>query len=548
MLNQTYFEMADVPASASRTWIPLRENSDVDLDTPADLISASLFTGVATLAVYAGQTENAGRLDWSDLNLQPHRAHVWTDGYHPADIYQDNRFEEPLGINLVIDQDLEGAADGVWHLHPDVVLALRLSRDGDTWFRPEEGWVEVIRLIREDDRPVRLEIRAEFLADYLAARSMKLYLSSYHERIVVTPSAPTFSWPEEGFALEKGRDTHEGRIATQRNLGVPGEGSRVAGALWRTEWFEPGDFSPRVRGDPDPHPIAFASGPRGDRVPPDRLQRGIDWLYFEPSLASHLLRHRGSRLRWASAETGVLGAAEAPLHFGVNAKGLINVFAKDVGRLQTWEQRIWAAHSVAVDGPVSAELFQAQMMVDPADTIAPEHALPAVIRSLDDTFREAFGPPLLRPHASVETLLTRSHRFRAAEPDGLLALAKDLTRVFIERVDVTAVRNAAVSRGQVLGDVKALKALEGLAASRVGEPQARALMGPLFGLYDLRLADAHLGSDVSSALERLSIDAATPATVQGRVMLESVVGAIDALTKALIAPPDVNTQGETAPS
>ncbi|MBB5747046.1 hypothetical protein [Brevundimonas variabilis] len=254
MLNQTYFEMADVPASASRTWIPLRENSDVDLDTPADLISASVFTGVATLAVYAGQSENAGRLDWSDLNLQPHRAHVWTDGYHPADIYLDNRFEEPLGINLVIDQDLEGAADGVWHLHSDVVLALRLSRDGDTWFRPEEGWVEVIRLIREDDRPVRLEIRAEFLADYLAARSMTLYLSSYHERIVVTPSAPTFSWPEEGFALEKGRDTHEGRIATQRNLGVPGEGFRIAGALWRTEWFEPGDFSPRVRGDPDPIP------------------------------------------------------------------------------------------------------------------------------------------------------------------------------------------------------------------------------------------------------------------------------------------------------
>ncbi|WP_333896638.1 hypothetical protein [Brevundimonas aurantiaca] len=535
MLNQAYFEMGDVPAVAGQSWIPLRANHDVDLDAPEDLRSAKRFAGVATLAVYAGKEESAARLNWGDLSLQPHRAFVWNGEYRPADVYLDNRFDGPLGINLVIDQDLEGAADGVWHLHPDLVLALRLSRDGDTWFRPDEGWAEVVRLIRDEDRPVRLEIRAEFLADYLAARSMKLYLSSYHERVVEADEAPSFSWPEEGYSLENNRDTHEGRIAPRRKLGLGGDGFRIAGALWRTEWFEPGDFSPRVRGDRDPNPIAFASGPRGERVTADALQRGIDWLFFEPTLVGHLLRHRGSRLQWASAETGAVGAAEAPLHFGLNERGLINVFAKDVGRLQAWEQRIWAAHSVAEDGGVSAELFQVQMMVNPADTTAPEHALPEMLGAFEATFRDVFGSEILRPHQSVDDLLRRSHRFRAAEPDGLLSLAKDVTRLFIERVDVDAVRNAAVARGHVIGGVKALKALEALASTGVGEMAAKALMAPLFGLYDLRLADAHLGSDVASALDRLRVDPKAPAVIQGRTLLETVVIAMSALTEAIAA-------------
>ena len=129
MLNQAYFEMGDVPAVAGQSWIPLRANHDVDLDAPEDLRSAKRFAGVATLAVYAGKEESAARLNWGDLSLQPHRAFVWNGEYHPADVYLDNRFDGPLGINLVIDQDLEGAADGVWHLHPDLVLALRLSVD-----------------------------------------------------------------------------------------------------------------------------------------------------------------------------------------------------------------------------------------------------------------------------------------------------------------------------------------------------------------------------------------------------------------------------------
>lgn len=538
MLNQAYFEMANIPPLMGRAWIPLRQDTDEMLDPIPGVTEASQYLGLATLAAYADQQDFVDRLDWSDLSVQPHRSYFWSDGYHPADVFSDNRADGPLGINLVIDQDLEGAAPHEWHVHPDLVVALRLVREGDIWFRPEEGWIEVVRLIREDGAPVKIEIRAEHLADYLVARDMKLYASSYHERIARADARPGFSWTEDFHEVEVGRDRREGRIVPWRDFG-PADGFRVAGALWRTEWFDPGSFSPRLRGDADANPIAFAAGPQGDRVAPSELQRGIDWLYFEPTLVGQLLRYRGARLHWHSSDTGGLGAAEARLHFGINREGLINVFAKDIGRLQPWEQRLWAAHSVASDGGVSEELFQAQMMVKPAATMAAEVRLAGAIANLDRAFETEFGAPLLRASEQADRLTARIHRFRVAEPDGLLALAKDLTRLIIERIDLDAVRRAAVKRGKPLPDnLKALKALERLAAVRLGEDDARRRMGALFGVYDLRLADAHLSSEPLVGLERVGVDLKDPTPMQGRALIDSVAEALKALSDALPASPE----------
>ena len=38
------------------------------------------------------------------------------------------------------------------------------------------------------------------------------------------------------------------------------------------------------------------------------------------------------------------------MHFGVNALGFVNVFAKDIGFLREWEQQIWAGFNVGPEG------------------------------------------------------------------------------------------------------------------------------------------------------------------------------------------------------
>lgn len=533
-IAQAYFELRDVRPLDVQSWIPLREISEAALDAPsADVTRLETWTGIGTAAVELEHRAEAEKLGWSHgLDVDAHRTGVESWGYRSSDIFRD--WQKPLGINLIVDQHIEEGDLSIWHLHPDLVVALGLHREGDRWFRPEEGWVEVVRLHHGDDgKPRLIEIKSEFLRDYLAARGMALYCSGYHERVMVSVAKPAFSWLDGDYKAEVGRDRHEG-IVTEADYPDPSDHFWTRGALWRTEWVEPGKISTRVRGDDDSHTSTFVLESDGSRAAGPVLEGAMSWLYFDPTLVTTLLRHRGGGLSWFSQETGALGATRHGVHFGVNRLGLITVFAKDIGRLASWEQRLWAAHNVTPDGGVSKELFAAQMEVQPAATVAPESELSSALGDLDNVFSARHGEALLRDHETVAGLLLRAHRFQAAERDGLLELSKEVTRLFIERIDVDAI--LASIGAPKKGDKKpgSLKALQKLVAHRRSETEASAMMSPLFGIYDLRLADAHLGSSlVPSGLKRVGIDDRDPPAMQGRQLLKSFVDTLRAIALAV---------------
>lgn len=530
---QSYFELRDIRPLDGQTWIPLRQTTETRIDPPTPAIaSLEEYTGIATAAIENMYRTAATKLGWSDgLDLDAHRAEVEAWGYKSADIFRD--WQSSLGINLVIDQFVEETGLAIWHLHPDLIVALGLVREEDRWFRPEEGWAEVVRLERDVERkPVKIEIRAEHLCDYLAARGMALYCSSYRERVMVSSVTPPLSWPKGNFQEASGNDQREGIIKIA-DYPDPADHFWSRGALWRTEWVEAGNLSTRVRGDADPHISTFALANDGTRVPATKLGKSIDWLYFAPTVVSPLMRHRGARLSWFSQETGSLGATRNSVHFGLNTLGLITVFAKDIGLLAPWEQRIWSAHNVTPEGGVSAELFAAQMEVNPASTVAAETRLESSLGQLDAAFTAKHGKPLLRDHETLPSLLRRTHRFQAAEADGILELAKELTRLFAERVDIDAVLTIVpLAKGEK--KIGSLKALERLVAHHSTVDEAKAMMAPLFGIMDLRIADAHLGSsNVVSGLARAAVDANSPATNQGRQMIDSFVDTLAAITMIL---------------
>lgn len=530
---QSYFELRDVRPLEGQTWIPLRQATEAQIDPPTStVLSLEEFTGIATAAIENTHHAAAVKLGWSDgLGLDAHRAGVETWGYKCADIFRD--WKTPLGINLVIDQFVEEAGLLFWHLHPDLVVALGLVQEEDRWFRPEEGWAEVVRLERDaKGKPVKIEIRAEHLRDYLAARGMALYCSSYHERVMVNSVRPSIPWANGHFEEATGYDLREG-IIKKAECPHPNDHFWSRGALWRTEWVMAGEMSTRVRGDADPHISSFALANDGTRVPATALGQSIDWLYFAPTVVLPLMRHRGAQLGWFSQETGCLGATKYGVHFGLNTLGLITVFAKDIGKLATWEQRIWAAHNVTPEGGVSAELFAAQMEVNPSSTIAPEARLEGALTALDTAFKAKYGHPLLRDHATVQSLLRRAHRFQAAEADGVLELAKELTCLFAERVEVDAILTVVpLTKGEKR--IGSLKALERLVAHHASTDDAKTMMAPFFGIMDLRIADAHLGSsNIASGLARAAVNAKSPAATQGRQMIDSFVDTLAAITRAL---------------
>lgn len=529
-VEQEYFELRDVQPLSRRPWIILRQVTDEAFDVAEPgLVEIEQYVGTGTAAIETAHRAQADKLGWSDLSVDNHRSGVETWGYSAADIFRD--WKKPLGIKLVVDQLLEGESEHVWHLHPDLVVALCLKREGDSWFRPQEGWIEVVRLKRNAEGvPTVMEIRKEFLSDYLCARDMALYCSSYIERSAITDSNPGYSWAKTPVNEEVGRDKLE--IYTVDAEWPHAKGHfRTMGALWRTEWVEPGTVSTRVRGDPDPQTVNFAVDADGTRLGPDALERSTSYLYFNPGIVSALLRYRGGHLRWFTAETGGLGATASGIHFGVNELGLINIFAKDINRIDAWEQRIWAAHNVTPEGGVSRELFAAQMEVNPAITKAPEATLGAAIHALHDAFTKRYGSQLLREHDSIDGLLGRTHRFVATEPDGLLQLAKDITRLFIERVEND---NLFAALSLAKANLGSLKLLEKLVASRRSDPEASKMMAPFFGIYDLRLADAHLGSSkIASGLTRAGVDDTLPRAMQGRQLLQSAVDTLGAITSAI---------------
>ncbi|MDP1027761.1 hypothetical protein Q5H91_11090 [Sphingomonas sp. KR1UV-12] len=533
-LSPKFFELSDVRAVEGRSWIALRHDEEIRHESPSDSVGGiRAYTGIATLAVLASDRATVDAFTWDDVDPSAHRPSLDGGHYRPVDAHCDwSEERKVVGTRLVLAQAGSGGgfAPETWHLHQDLVFTLRLVREGDAWFRPEEGWIEAARLKRgEEGRPVLLEIRAEMLSDYLAARGMALFVSGYHERAAYFEAKPPYEWADEHRQVEAGRDSREAYVTEAEFPPEPRYRFRALGALWRTEWWQPGTRSTRVRGDSEPGEATFAAGPSGERKTAEQCVGAMTYLAFQPSLVPALLRYRGGSLGWYSRETGGLAGADTGMHFGVNTLGLVTIFAKDIAKLDGWEQRVWAAHSTPLDGGVAGELWDTQMNCRPADTVAPETRLESALNGLNEAFQTRFGVPLLREHGSVAGILKRTHRFRAVEHDGLLALAKELNRLLMERLDLDALRGAASIGKEKLGT---LKALERLLERTLGQVDARTMMAPLFGINDLRNADAHLGSSqLESGLDRARVDHrhANPVE-QGCQLLEAFVATVGDIT------------------
>ena len=162
------------------------------------------------------------------------------------------------------------------------MTALSLKREKDVWVCPNEGYVEVARLHRRaDSRPGLLEVRAEHLKDYLwlvtwawrpprtlmRYRSFFYYLADRSSTDETPIASPGTGWPRSELdtvahiPASCGRsDVHD--LPKYHDIHIPTvsiwssswektfEGRKlfmVTGKLWRNEWIEPAETSPRIR-------------------------------------------------------------------------------------------------------------------------------------------------------------------------------------------------------------------------------------------------------------------------------------------------------------
>ena len=581
MIEQSWFELVDARRRNldKAVWIPLRCVQYLRQEGKRGYKGyVEEFYGVGSLAVFSSKRKAAADLEWGNIGISHEHGGWVQDGrYVPADQYETSEGDS-IGIHLVLDQAIRGEDLLEWHLHQDLVVTLALKREGDVWLAPAEGYVEVANLQRRDSgKPSLLRIRAEFLKDYLCARDMALYVTSYRNREEVVDDVGHISWIDSHRSEIEGGNRWQGGIypiheggdpygasamvlhVTRTDLDLqddvpafdpPGTGKSrswtrtfqgdklyvVAGELWKTEWIEPGPRSARIRGDCEPSSMKYYIDAVGTQADGDALRSGGRWLWFRPEIVLALLSWRNSSLEWYTRDTGGVGCSpDCNVHFGINDIGLINVYAKDIAILPQWQQRIWSGYNTTPEGGVSEELMDAQVKACPAPTQAPEALFPAAMERINFVAKTVHGVQIYREHQRRCELLVTAHRFRSIDQPGFFALAKDLARLTVESIDVGAIQQ--VTRPAKREKWKSLKFLEALVALHVGADSARSLLSVLVGIYELRHADAHLpSSSYDEAFELAEIDMTHPYMMQGYEMLRALVAALRKIGDAIEQP------------
>lgn len=321
------------------TWVPLRASVSDKKGDVRDVGHTSEYFGCGSVAFPPQHREVAERLGWGDIGIGHNaRPYAFEDGeYKPIDQYRYND-EEPIGVELVFEHPQPVVGGNLWILNPDLVVALGLIKEGATWVRPEEDFVVVAREILDEEGHHRLiEIKREFLIDYLAARNLSLRLSSYRQRV---ENVASLEGSEYATLTNRTEERDGGRfellvrtlddvfggswammrvwrtdVDEQEDAPVMGPerddnteyetarghrhgfaGVRVEGEFWRDEWIEHHGQSVRVRGDADtalPQFIVETDGKRMASADLDNEDIGR-WLWFRSSVISELLTHRAS--------------------------------------------------------------------------------------------------------------------------------------------------------------------------------------------------------------------------------------------------------------
>lgn len=82
-----------------------------------------------------------------------------------------------------------------------------------------------------------------------------------------------------------------------------------------------------------------------------------------------------------------------------------------------------------------------------------------------------------------------------------------------------------------------LKSLEKVLGTIINPDDARALLTPLVGIYELRGGDAHLpSSDIEEAFALVNISPTDPPIEKGKLLIQAWVNALKAITKVLNGP------------
>ena len=478
--------------------------------------------------------------------------------------------DRPIGFRLVVSQFLSNDFPAQVHLHQDFIVAYNLIFDGKGWIRPKKHNEKVVRYIFDENQEVvRIEVKATLLKDYLSIRGALYRLYYYSGRRFVQKDKPNFDWEEEKTisklpndrctAYVEHTDFRGERISASSiksessnndentKVEMPNVGNDIvanAGSdsaktgdvstsnryfaycrMWRGEWVWPNDTPRNWNASKQSENTLDLKTDAGGRLKQgvSNSDETLPYRWFQPQAIHNLLLERNARIDWRDATCGTLKyGSHSEVAFELTEDGLINVPAKDIARLSRRENRKWIAHACDSGELKHGQHRMSRQMLEQVHTGIPEYNLTLAIEQVNQSFIQRFRMPLLLPRDEMHNVISRVHRFRAVDEDGLLALARDMTKYVLEWISPSNLHSIIKIK---IPKHKTLKMLKHFLHVENGFDNADEIMAPLFGLYDLRNYDSHLPS-ISQSVEvhyrKVGVNREQPTVHQGAEMIQKV--------------------------
>ncbi|MBF9171939.1 hypothetical protein I4I65_05520, partial [Xanthomonas campestris pv. campestris] len=166
-------------------------------------------------------------------------------------------------------------------------------------------------------------------------------------------------------------------------------------------------------------------------------------------------------------------------------------------------------------------LLDAQIRAKPASTYAVEEMFFGSMRLLADGFRHKYGISLFTHEIDDAEAGQQISRFASKDRASLLRLAKDIIRVFSDRLNITELRK--LSTHQEKAKLGSNKLLQSILADKIGDNKARQVFAEIAGAYDMRVGDAHpTGSKVTDAIKLAGVDEENSPLRQGEQLIHNV--------------------------
>lgn len=472
---------------------------------------------------------------------------IWQSGNHQPSAYKGNYttlesfndyHSNITGEYLAFERIHPYSRDHDIQISNDLIFALDLFKIGNFYCNPHEDNDKVIIINNLPNDGYIVQVKREYLLDYLSARNMHLIIDRYYERqfdtkdsyfdnnvfdsgnyfsyelrfspILADGNSPGTSTMVMKAAYKDAKYDSDVPIFTRgENIEVEskeikhdGESINHYFAEFRKYYILMNDkTSIRVRWDKTKITEKFFVDNTNRKVLSEKLMEKIQYLWFKPDIMKLLQSGSYCSLEWYTKNTGRIGNIENSVWFGVNGIGLINVFAKDIVELSDYYRSKWAAFNCAPNGGVSSELLMSQIEANPARTIAAEKLLKIAVNEFEVVMNEKLNGKIFKDVSDIDKLAKLINRFQSVSKDDCFTLCKNINRFIIERFDIGLLTSHTTEMPKGTGSLKRLeKLLNSL------DSTGSVLISPLFVIYDIRIIDSHnIGGDVDANFLRLGV-------------------------------------------